>query len=188
MAESRIVDRLGSKVAERESYQPFIIGVPYRHTVRAASTSREIVLIARISGIGRVLDAYGARRELVRIKRKWIGWMADSHSKSKRRQHGFEMNGELAAIGEEVGVCYVGWTERTRHTPSLICNAYRSLCPTLGTEQRNREGEKRDHAFRHGWDLLMCLFMRVSRGTGKRGLEVYKYSYPSEPVNAQFAY
>jgi len=101
MTESRIVDRLGSKVAERESYQPFIIGVPNRHTVRAASASREIVLIASIGGIGRVLDAYGARGELVRIKRKWIGWMAHSHSKSKRRQHDVEMNGELAVIAEK---------------------------------------------------------------------------------------
>src|SRR6266849_1997967 len=160
MTESRIVDRLRSrsKVTKNEIYQPFIIGVPDRHTVRAASIAGEIVLIAYTLGICRVTDAHRARRELCRVKhnRVWaraladrcrVGRMALTHPKVKRRQHGDEFNGEVAAIGEVVGEC--GAVRSECVTGRLLHTA--GLCPTLGTKQRNRQGEKREHRSTHSW-------------------------------------
>src|SRR5713226_2353500 len=94
MSESRIVDCLASEITELKSYQPFIIRALDRHTVRAASISREIVLILVTIA---VCDGYGARRELVRIKR--VDRMVDGRSKTKRRQHRHESNDENAVAG-----------------------------------------------------------------------------------------
>src|SRR5712692_2700310 len=145
MSESRIVDWLASEITELKSYQPFIIYALNWHTVRAVGTSREIVLILVTIA---VCDGYGARRELVRIKR--VDRMVDGHSKRERRQHRDESNGETAVAAKVEGVCCGGRTERTSHTPSLITNASTFLCPTLGTKQRNRQGEKRENTFTHG--------------------------------------
>src|SRR6266571_4441548 len=117
MTESRIVDRLRSKVTEHESYQPFIVLVPDRDTVRAAGIAGEIVLIALTR---RVCDAYGPRRELVQIN--LVDRMVDGRSKGKRRQHGVELNDEnaVAASGKIVGACGGAGTER-------VCYAARWL-------------------------------------------------------------
>src|SRR6266852_787952 len=135
MTESRIVDRLRSrsKVTKNEIYQPFIIGVPDRHTVRAASIAGEIVLIAYTLGICRVKQNRVWARALA--DRCRVGRMALTHPKVKRRQHGDEFNGEVAAIGEVVGEC--GAVRSECVTVRLLHTA--GLCPTLGTKQRNRQ-------------------------------------------------
>src|SRR5882724_12919764 len=154
MTESGSVDRLSSKVAERQSYQPFIILVLDRHTVWAAGAPREIVLNA-LTAISRVLDAYGARgfrgtrRELFRIKR--VNCMDDGHSKTEPGvQNALEMNDETAVAEEFVRVCGVCRTERARHTPPFsFTRASKFLCPTLGTKQRKRKYKERENPLKH---------------------------------------
>src|SRR5258708_27703872 len=108
MTESGSADRIGrgNKITEPEHYQPFIIRVLHRHTVRAGSHSRipgEIVFIATTAIPRRIWDAYGARRELGKINR--VDRVANGHSKTKRRQHCLELNDEnpVASPGKIVG-------------------------------------------------------------------------------------
>ena len=82
MSESRIVDWPASRITELKYYQPFIIDVLDRHTVRAAGIAGEIVLILVTIA---VCNGYSARRELVRVKR--VDRMIDGRSKGERRQH-----------------------------------------------------------------------------------------------------
>src|SRR6266850_524379 len=150
MAESRIMDYEGWRrvVSEREGYQPLIILVLDRHTVRATRRPREIVLIARIGEICRVLDAYSVCRKLFRIKRKRVHRMADSHVERKSCQHGVELNGKTAAITELVGVCGSRGAERACYAP--VASAWnRFLCPTLGTKQRKRKHKEREIPLKH---------------------------------------
>src|SRR2546427_10525930 len=102
MTKSRIVDRLIGKIAERESYQPFVIRALDRHTVRAAGIAGEIVLVALTR---RVCDAYGAHRELVRIER--VNRMVDGGSKRKCRQYSYEFKNKnaISTTGKIVRAC-----------------------------------------------------------------------------------
>src|SRR6266487_491249 len=161
MTESRIVDRLRSKVTEHESYQPFIVLVPDRDTVRAAGIAGEIVLIALTR---RVCDAYGTRRELVRIN--LVDRMVDGRSKGKRRQHGAELNDENAITGSGKIVCACGGagTERVCYAwARRLVYAATGGCPTRRTKQRNRQGEKREYTSTHGW-VSLCVSLCESRG------------------------
>src|SRR2546426_4326939 len=153
MTESRIVYCLQSIVSKREGYQPLIIRVLHRHAVRAASIACKVVLIA-LTAISRVGDAHGSRRELVGIER--IDRMVHGHSKSERRENRIETNDETAVAEEFVGVSGLGRTEGARLNAPLTKAPSTFLCPTLGTKQRNPEGEKREYTLRHG-RLSFCV-------------------------------
>src|SRR6267143_908163 len=86
MEESRSVDRLRSKITERQTYQASIIRALYRHEVWgvAEDIACEIVFNA-LTMICRVWHACGAGRE--RALSKTVDRMVNGHSKSKRRMH-----------------------------------------------------------------------------------------------------
>src|SRR5215471_17614739 len=147
MSESRIVVLcLASKITELDVYQPLIVLALDRHTVRAASTSRKIVLILFTIT---VRNCYGTSRKLARIKR--VDRMVDGRSQSKRRQHCNECHGEnpVTSSGKIVGVCGDAGTERVRARHALDGGGA-CACPRRATEQRKREGKKRQHKFTHG--------------------------------------
>jgi hypothetical protein len=118
MEESRSVDRLRSKITERETYQASIIRALDRHEVWgvAEDIAREIVFNA-LTMICRVWHACGAGRE--RALSKTVDRMVNGHSKSKRGQHLDKMNEELAvARASEVVCAFVvagTGTERVRY-------------------------------------------------------------------------
>src|SRR6266487_2098203 len=93
--------------------------------------------------------------------------MVDGGSKGKRRQHGVELNDEnaVAASGKIVGACGGAGTERVCYAARWLLYAATGgdLCPTLGTKQRNRQGEKREYTSTHGW-VSLCVSLCESRG------------------------